>query len=416
MLLSILESAGLNPKNCADLLGLDHKLFCAWVKGEKPVPGFIVAELSSVLGVPHEQITSSSQASRRESADAPSIWFKFRSGGKLTDADREIVMVIRKLGYFMDQLEQIARVRAISWKSVFDTIRREVTKQASPKEQGRQAAGLLRSIRQFGFPNTGLSTFKGVGDILRDNLRATGIRIVETPVQVSHLEGCCFYVGSPGDEKPCLFANTYKQTWFRRNMVLAHELAHAIFDIETAAASIDFIDEFDRSQQLEEARAEAFAQEALVPQELLHHIAQTKGLKWGSLTTHGLALLVAYAQVEQRAVVKAAFEAGFIDEQQAEQYRSMHIHDDLKQLTERALSTREFVESRKLESREIISAENRTTTIPSRALRLPLPYVAKVVELTRKEAISPGKAAQFLMIDREVLEQRFGACLNEVPA
>src|SRR2546423_10884938 len=101
MLLNILESAGLNTKNCADLLGLDHKLFLAWARGEKPIPGYILPELSSVLGVPPEQITSRSSG-KRETAEAPSIWFKFRTGGKLTDADREIVMVVRKVGHFMD--------------------------------------------------------------------------------------------------------------------------------------------------------------------------------------------------------------------------------------------------------------------------------------------------------------------------
>ena len=316
----------------------------------------------------------------------------------------------------MDQLERLTNERAVSWKALFETIRREVNKQASPNEQGRQAAKFFRSARQLGFPNTALPTFRGIGDILRDNLRSLGLRIVETPLQVSQLEGCCFYVGTSGDQKPCLFANTYKQTWFRRNMVLMHELAHAIFDIEAAAASIDFLDEDDTTQQLEEVRAQAFAQECLVPKEILRHIAQTRGLKWDFLKAKDLALLVAYTQVELKTVLKAAVDAGFISPDLAEQYSKAYIHEDLKQLTERALSTQEFVQSKKLNPGKIIRAEDRTTTIPSRALRLPLPYVARVVDLTKDEVISSGRAAQMLMVDREIFEQRFGGCLGEVPA
>ncbi len=57
-----------------------------------------------------------------------------RSGGKLTDADREIVVVIRKLGHFMDELERLEETRYVRWKAVFETVRKEVSRQASPKE------------------------------------------------------------------------------------------------------------------------------------------------------------------------------------------------------------------------------------------------------------------------------------------
>ena len=90
---------------------------------------------------------------------------------------------------------------------------------------------------------------------------------------------------------------------------------------------------------------------------------------------------------------------------------SADIHQDLKSLTERALDTQEFTELRGATA--VISAEARTTTIPGRALRLPLPYVCRVIELARDSSISMGKAAQMFMIDKKTLFERFGNKLEE---
>jgi Zn-dependent peptidase ImmA (M78 family) len=412
MLKTILDSTGLNTKVCADLLGLDHKLFRCWVEGQRPIPGYIISELCSVLGVSSAAITSTTPGGSSAVEDAPAIWFRFRSGEKLTDADRELVVVIRKLGHHMDELEELTGSRGVLWSLVFEGIRKEVNKHASFVDQGKAAGKYFRQARQLGFPMVTRDGVKGNGDVLRDNLRNMGLRVVESPMPLSSLEGCSFYVGSPGAEKPCLFANTYKQTWFRRNMVLLHELAHAIFDIETTAASLDFLGHPDQ-RQIEELRADAFAQEVLAPQELLHHIAETNGLRWDRLDSKSLALLVAHTQVEQRMVVKAALDAKFITEELAGHYRSFEIHDDLRALSERALSTEEYIETKRLSQFAVISPEVRTTTVPARALRLPLPYVIKVVELAKSNDISYGKAAQMLMIDKETLLQRFGPMLEE---
>lgn len=415
MLRNLLESAGLNAKVCADLLGLDHIVFRSWIAGERPIPSYIVPELCSVLGVSSDALLAGISPTKSSIENAPAIWFRFRSGDRLTDVDRELVVVIRKLGHHMDELEELTGTRAVSWSVVFDGIRKEVDKQSSPLEQGRAAGRFLRGVRELGLPVRTREGIKGIGDRLRDNIRCMGVRIVESPLPSSNLEGCSFYVGPPGSEKPCLFANSYKQTWFRRNMILAHELAHAIFDIETNAASVDFTSDSEQ-HQLEELRADAFAQEVLAPKEVLNHIAQTNGIKWRELTSNSLALFVAYTQVEKRVVIKAALDAGFIDAEQADRYREIDIHDDLRALSERALTTQEYVRSKSLSNESIISAESRTTTIPSRALRLPLPYVSKVIELARLNDITFGKAAQMLMIDKRVLLQRFGSQLKEAAA
>jgi Zn-dependent peptidase ImmA (M78 family) len=315
----------------------------------------------------------------------------------------------------MDELEHLTESRRVTWKALFETIRKEVDRQASPKEQGKIAAQIVRSDRQFGFPFETRQGIKGVGDVFRDNLRSIGVRIIETPVPPSQLEGCSFYVGAPGSERPCLFANTYKQTWFRRNSVLMHELAHAIFDIEGSAASLDFAGAPEQ-RQLEELRAEAFSLEALVPREVLNHIARSNGLKWEALAVRDIALLVARSQVEQKTLIKGAFESGFISAALVEKYSTVEIHDHLKDFTERALNTQEFTRGRQIGEAPLVSAEFRTTTIPSRALRLPLPYVTRVVNLAAQNEISLGKAAQMLMIEKETFQERFGGCLKEATA
>lgn len=196
---------------------------------------------------------------------------------------------------------------------------------------------------------------------------------------------------------------------------MMHELAHAIFDIEASAASLDFV-EGEEKRQYEEVRAHAFAQESLAPAELLNHIARTNGLKWDALSPFDLALLVAYTQVELRVVLKSAVDSGFIGPETSERYLNQDIHAELKKLTERALSTQEFIDARGIGRTSLISASARTATIPSRPLRLPLPYVAKIIDLVRNSDISLGKAAQMLMVDRDVFLQRFGHLLLEVAA
>jgi len=416
MLRNILDAAGLNPKVCAGLLGIDHNIFHEWTMGQRPIPGFIVLELSSVLGVPPQTITSNKAIPSGSPENAPAVWFKFRQGDKLTDIDREVVVLIRKLGYFIDQLETISQIKAISWKLLFETIQRERDKQASFRDQGKNAARIYRSVCQLGYAMEGLGgVIKGAGDNMRGGLRSLGILVMEGPIQKSQMEGCSFLVGPPGSERPCIFANTYKETWFRRNTVLMHELAHAIFDIDDEAAAVDF-KERTGIRGSEEHRADAFAQEALVPKEVLNHIAQTKGLRWEALTARDIATVVAYAEVEAKTVMGAAQEAGFIDATLAATYLQTEIHEELKSLTERALNTKEYFTRKGPDASAMWSPELRTTSVPARALRLPTPYVKKVLELVREEKITQRKAMEFLMIDEDTFRRRFGRMLEEVNA
>ncbi len=407
MLIDLLNDAHLTPDACASLLGLSPRLFKAWVNGERDLPGYIIPELASVLGVSQNALSAGSVN------EAPAIWFKFRESDKLTSADRELVLLIRRLGFYAHQLDIVTSGLNNKWKLLFKLIDEQLkpNSQASPIVQGREAAKALRDQLGLGFPRKSAGV-KGNGDLIRPMLRNCGVLLIEAPIPESKIEGCSFYVGGPDEQRPCLFVNTYKQDWFRRNHVLMHELGHAFFDIDREAASIDFREEADGGD-VKEVRAEAFAEESLAWKEMLRHLQSMLGFRWEALTTFDLASLIAYSQVELRFLLRAAREHGFIDADAAECYQNQTIASELKQLTPRALSTVEYGQTAGV---DIPSVALRMTTIPSRPLRLPVSYIAQVISAVQDGMISESKAAEFLMIDEATFAERFERVLGAVAA
>jgi Zn-dependent peptidase ImmA (M78 family) len=222
-------------------------------------------------------------------------------------------------------------------------------------------------------------------------------------------------VGRDATLLPCVFANTFKSTWFRRNEVLLHEVCHAIFDLENDAVSLDFKDQPPDTPDLAEVRARAFATEVLVPRSVLVHYANQFGYKWDRLAAELLANLMAAVHAEQQTVVYAAYEGGLITEDLANQYRQYDCASILRSLTSHALDTVTFLRQQaELSPRWI--APNRSTTVGPRSIRLPAGYVQKVIETFNQGDISLGKAAEMLMMDRQTLTDRFGSLLHEEAA
>jgi len=206
-----------------------------------------------------------------------------------------------------------------------------------------------------------------------------------------------------------VFANSYQTTWFRRNMILLHEVAHAIFDAETAGATLDFYN--PDLNKLAEARADAFAQQVLVPKIVLQHIAQKHGIQWNALSAESLARLVAETHAEQRAVLRSALENELISFQLFEHYSAFDIAATLPSLSHHALSTEEYIRVSGTNATEWKGKRN--TTIPSRTMRLPSSYIKAVTEAFKNGNISRGKAAAMLMIDEDVFQERFGNLAGE---
>ena len=402
MLNTILNAAGLDSGTYAKLLGVSPTLLSEWATAQRPIPESYVPLLCDTLGVSPDTLFLTPKQVKALDQDriTPAIWFKFR-GENLVGADRESVILIRQLGYFQNELEDVTGKKSVAWKNLFDTIRREIDSQAPPVEQGQTAAQILRETTGLNHGAT------GIGPLFRGYLRRQGLLIVETPIRESQVEGCSFYVGARPNERPCVFANTYRTTWFRRNRVLMHEVGHAIFDAASAGASLDFRDAKDELE-ISELRADSFAQEVLVPRVVLNHVAQSIGIKWASISARQLAALVAATHVEKSLVLKAAASAGFISQEKSEELAKLEIGSLLKEISEHALSTREFWDSLDDAKRTKLLIGNRTATKSSRPIRLPVPYVLSVVQAVRDNNISTGKAAELLMIDERELASRFG--------
>lgn len=407
MLQVVLESVGLDARTCAGLLGISPVVFSEWTAGQRPIPESFLPLLSAVFSVPASVLRAPAKAAKtlKEEDIKPAIWYKFR-GPELVDADRECVVLIRQLGHYLNELEAVTRSRSVQWKTLFESIRGSVDLQAAPREQGRSAARMFREATSLGHGA------KGSGEVVRGILRSLGVLLMENPLKESRVEGCSFYVGTQATPRPCVFANTHHVSWFRRNMVLMHEVGHSIFESAFVGASIDFLDRQEIAEPLE-MRAQAFAQESLVPKSVLLHIAQSHGIKWNNLSARALARIVAETHVELRTVVSAAVDAGLIDSDKAEELKRVDISKDLREFSPHALSTDEYL--------ELIGADNakewigkRTTTLTPRQLRLPVGYVSAVVDAYRACQISAGKAADYLMIDDSEFIQRFGDIYAEV--
>jgi len=402
MLQKFLDAARLDSSTCAGLLGISPSVFSEWAAGQRPIPESYVPLLAAVLGVKPSDVAITPKQSKGVSMEdiTPAIWYKFR-GDDFDTPDRECVVLIRQLGYFTSEIEELSQSRSLGWKSLFEDIRRQTDLQAPPREQGRQAARWFCQSR-------GLSHgANAVGDVIRGNLRSMGLIVIESPFPESRLEGCCFFVGPQSSQRPCVFANSYKTTWFRRNAILAHEVAHAIFDAESDGASIDIATR-PESDALAEVRAEAFAQEVLVPKESLRHIALRNHVKWESLTDKDLAILVASLDVEQRLVLRAALDASFIDHRQAAIYSEYDIAAEVRKLTKHALDTEQFLRTLDAPAAWV---GKRNTTVPSRRLRLPSSYINSVLVLAKEGEISYGKCAELLMIDDDTFQARFGEAM-----
>lgn len=394
-----LEVSGVAPAELGALLGISPELVLEWANGQAPMPWSMASHLGAVLGVPEERLLLPPKQPVEVSQITPAVWFKFR-GSELSAADREVVFLARRLGVLQHELERVSAEPEVRWTAYFSQIQAQTSMNATPHDQARKAAQLFRSFADL---NKGKS---GVGELVRPGLRRLGILVIESPISKSRIEGCTFMVGPTAAQRPCIFINSYKTNWFRRNELLMHELCHAIFDLGSSGAALDYNGEVGDLHEVSETRANAFAQEALVPKEVLHHLANQHGIAWDKLETEELAILIAETHVEKRLVLKAAVTAGFLSPSDSTELEGVDLWSRVKELTEHALSASEYLTRIPEEARSQWRGK-RNTTLPSRRLRLPITYIKAVVEAQAERLISIGRAAHLLMITAEEYVQRF---------
>ncbi len=395
----VIKATGLSSAFCADLLGVSRQQFESWLAPQAGLPRYAVPILSAVVGADLQALQQSPDSPDAVRALPPAIWYKL-SDPALTATDREMVGVIRKLAFHNQQLRTLRKKAALGFRAVFREVRDSVDLSASPDAQGILAAEWFRSSAQLQHGNF------GIGELLRPTLRRLGLLVIESPVRNSRIEGCCFTTTidqAPG--VPCIFANTYRSTWFRRNAILAHELCHAIFDVENDQVSIDFRD--GASEEFKERRARIFMQNILAPREVLVSAQNRLGLNWHAPSELQMARLVADLGVEQKVIGDAAFDAGWIDASEREAWTRLNCESELKAISPHALSTEEFLAQSKI-SNPLWAAKHRTASVGSATLRFPVAYVEEVVQAANENLITPAKAAELLMTDKRSLQGRFG--------
>jgi Zn-dependent peptidase ImmA (M78 family) len=406
MLKEIIDAVQLSPEFCASVARVPIEQFQDWMNGRQEVPHFVLPELSALLGVSETELLSRKPTGARSGvALAPAIWFKLRDS-RLGDADREFVGLVKRLGLSMAELDRIINTRSSSiWSATAQGACSKIDRAAPPAQQGIEAADRFRTIMEWDHGQT------GIGELLRPTLRRKGLVVIESPVPKSSLEGCCFEIGIE-EKRPCVFANTFKSTWFRRNEIILHEVCHAIFDIENDQVTLDFSNQ-PEGADIPEERARAFSQECLVPHSVLMHYSSQLGLHWNRLRVEELAQLAAQIHIEPRLVLRAAYAHALITKELYDLYQSYECASLLRGVSDHALSTREYLQKLATDA-PVWMAPNRTTSLgTTRRLRLPSGYVQRVIDATRGGEISEGKAAEMLMMDRYTFAEKFGAMLGE---
>jgi Zn-dependent peptidase ImmA (M78 family) len=407
MLKDVIEATRLSPEFCAGLLRVTVSEFRDWMDGKRQIPQFVMPEFAAVLGIHEKNLVAKPPLRNADrGALAPAVWFRLRAA-ELSDADREFVGLVRHLGFFMDQLDSIRQVRSSSaWRAVAQTVLGGIDRGAPPAIQGRDAASAFRAAVGFEQGQT------GIGEVLRPRLRHKGIVIIESPIPKSSLEGCAFAIGSDSNSRPCVFGNTFKSTWFRRNDTILHEVCHAVFDLENDAVSLDFREGSNDALGISEVRARAFAQECLAPRSVLVHYANQLGIDWAALTVRNVAQLIASIHVEQQSLLRAAYDADLISDEQRARYAGYDCAAVLRELSYHSWPAHQFLRNEADLSPKWI-AKNRNTTLGTRTLRLPAGYVKQVIDTLNLGEISFAKAAELLMMDRYTFSDRFGDLVAE---
>jgi len=386
MLRDIVNLTQLDPKFCASLFGVAPDQFDEWMSGARPIPRFLLPEVASVFGATPAEAAIQNGAG---TDFAPAIWYKVRTQEHFSAADLEIVGLIRKLSFGFSGLQKLTGKDSGAYEAVFEKVRTAVSQSASIRSQARTAADVMRA--SLGWEHGKV----GIGEFIRPNLRSIGLVIVESPFADTQIEGCSFRVKTERDV-PCIFANSYQSTWFRRNAVILHEVCHNIFDLEGDPVSIDY--KHESSDELREKRANLFAQECLVPATVLTHLTNSLGVKWDALSAEDLARLMTHVHVEQKLLLSAALDADLITADEYDVYLAYECGDLLKQVSEHALSTPEFFSKYpNKDQRSLI--ENRFVKIGNRKLLLPAGYVKGILDLLVAGRITVTRAAELAMMN-----------------
>ncbi|MGA2264717.1 MAG: ImmA/IrrE family metallo-endopeptidase [Acidobacteriota bacterium] len=397
MFANILKSFGLEAQFWAALVGSSERQMEEWLAGQRELPSSVAEKLSKAIGVPLSILTGRERIRGGVESVLPPLWLKAKQRG-LGEPEHKTIALTRLLAARYDEVLSLTDKAPATYRIHFEAIKQAVDPQSPARLQGERAANAFLAMTLLDKGAT------GIGEVMRGHLRALGLLVLETPINNKNLEGFCVPVGGKDCVRPCLVSNSYRTTWFRRNYVLLHELAHAIFDLEASNAVFDLDAHVDTSpdfRDIAEDRADSFAMHTLLPRRLLIAF-QNRGYDFRNLTPRDLAELIAKTHAEQGLFLRAAAEYGLISEDERTHLSRFDIATILRELSYHArglaaLSANDVVYP------EVLRWGSRLTTFPVAGMRLPVPYVKMVLEVLSQKRISRGKAAELLMVTREDL-------------
>jgi Zn-dependent peptidase ImmA (M78 family) len=410
MLADVVRALDVSQDFWSALVGCSPKQLEEWLAGQRDIPLSAARRISKAIGVPVELIMGKVATKGEADRLIPPLWLKAREQ-RLGERSLGALAVTRLLVSKYDEALSLVEVSPDGHRFLLNEIRNHVDLQAPAEKQGQAAAEAFLLATGLG------QGARGIGEVFRGALRFRGLLVLETPIHDKTLEGFCVPVGAGAHARPCLLANSFTTTWFRRNEVLLHELAHAIFDLDGATAVFDVAssEAVPVSTRIAEERADAFALGALLPRSLLVAV-ENRGFPLASLDSSGLAQVIAATHAEQRLIARAAVLYGLLSEDDGERLRQIKIsHRELAATTYHAVGLGS-VDKEKLVHPQVREWESRKTTFPISGIRLPIPFVQIVLRALGEKKITVAKAAELLMVTTEDLAERYGVSLEEVPA
>ena len=402
MLGEVLKAFDLPPEFWASLVGCSEEQFHEWTSSQRELPLSLARRFSSLTGIDAGTLLRRPKGNEDPLSLIPPLWLKAREEN-LSEGARKAIAIAQLVGSKYTEIAELTDSQSDAYKNLFADIKTRHDLRSPARKQGESSALAFLSLSGLG---TGA---RGIGEVLRGHLRARGVLVLEMSIVSRDVEGFCLPIGSRAGSRPCLIANGYRATWFRRNFVILHELAHAIFDLDGSGATFDVgadAEAGDSLKSLAEERANSFAQHVLVPKRMLVNLEST-GLRLLGANKESLAQIVAASHAEQRTIVRAALEYGLIDEAEARRLLDLDIASDLRRVSDHAKDLSSTPPGYVIDQ-DFRRWKNRETSFPIEGIRLPIPFVSMVVSAFRDQKISYGKAADLLMATDEELSSQYG--------
>jgi Zn-dependent peptidase ImmA (M78 family) len=390
---TILSTFGVDRKFWTQILRCSDRQLNDWFVGRRELPHSVAETLSEVIGVPADVFSRQRKEPIKPETVLPPLWLKARQSG-VDEAGYRAIASARLLAARYEEVLSLVEPSSVSPRLLINEIKEAVDPQRPASVQGALAARAFLNLTTLG------KGAVGIGEVIRGFLRARGILILETPIDNAQLEGFCVPVGSEANVRPCIVANSYRTTWFRRNSVILHEFAHAIFDLDAVNGVFDLS---ARGQEdIAEQRADSFALHALVPQRLLTATLSRQRLHLKNLDEAGMAELISATHAEQGLFIKAAREYGLVSDEEADRLKTLRV---ARELRARSIHARGLagLPREALIYPEVLDWGPRLTSFPLEGLRLPIPFVRLVLQALENHKINSGKAAELLMADDKQL-------------